>query len=110
WRVIPQENHNFFNNFIQAIATVTPGDGYRPTILHNIRERVLHTLVECLPPEQRTSFDAASFAHVAVMAFDGFVINAHLDPSSACTDEIIDATCDLILGFSVKQTKKKTSR
>lgn len=101
WRDIPRERNNFFNNFIQAIATTTPKDGYTPTILFETREHVLRMVLQCLPAERRMAFDAKSFAHMAVMTFDGFVINSHLDPKSACTPEMIETACSMILGERV---------
>jgi hypothetical protein len=35
---------------------------------------------------------------MAVMTFDGFVINGHLDPESACTPQMIETACNMILG------------
>jgi AcrR family transcriptional regulator len=98
WRDIPYERNSYFNNFIQAIAVSTMNDGYTPKILLTMRDRVGSMIASCLPEERRDQLDLESIAHLAVMAFDGFVINGHLDPTTSCTDNVIDAVCALILG------------
>lgn len=103
WRDIPLENNNYFNNLMQALAISTIDDNYKPTILLALKERVSAMIQSCLPPQRAEQFDTASFTHLAVMAFDGFVINGHLNPDSVGNARLIASTCDMILGPSTPQ-------
>jgi AcrR family transcriptional regulator len=106
WRDIPYERNNYFNNFIQAIAVTTMRDGYKPSILLSMRGRIRALIYDCLPETRRDAVDIEAVTHIAIMAFDGFVINGHLDPKSVCTSEMIEATCKLLLGAPLKNTAK----
>jgi AcrR family transcriptional regulator len=98
WRDIPFERNSFLNNFIQAIAVSTIDEGYRPIILTHMRERIEALISNCIGGERREIVDIGSIAHLAVMAFDGFVINGHLNPNTSRVDASVEAVCDLILG------------
>lgn len=98
WRDIPMENNNYFNNLIQALVVSSHDDTYRPTILAELKSRVAALIRTCLTPERAAVLDVDAVAHLAVMAFDGFVINAHLNPHEVGRDDLIEATCDMILG------------
>ncbi|MDH7796792.1 MULTISPECIES: TetR/AcrR family transcriptional regulator [unclassified Beijerinckia] len=109
WRDIPRERNNFFNNFIQAIAVSTSAEGYRPSILIAMRERIRGLVVDCLPEGRNQGVDTDAFTHLAVMAFDGFVINGHLTSDSTYIDRIVEATCMLLLGEGGEETSAKST-
>ena len=98
WRDIPGERNGFANNVMQAASTSTPEEGYTPTLLSWIEERVAAMLRSTLPPDRRESLGSARFTHILMMAFDGFVINYHLQPGKHCHAETIDLMCRLLLG------------
>jgi len=98
WRDIPAEQNGFAINMMQAISTVAPQDGYKPTLLQWMEQRLDAMLAALLPPARRRATDTAALAHLLVMAFDGFIIYRHLSPSGAEAGASIDAMCDLILG------------
>lgn len=98
WRDIPAEQNGFAINMMQAISTVAPQDGYKPTLLHWMEQRLDAMLAALLPPARRRATDTAALAHLLVMAFDGFIIYRHLSPTGAGAGASIDVMCDLILG------------
>ena len=55
-------------------------------------------IATCLTPERLTAFDLDAFTQLGVMAFDGFVINGHLNPLEVGSERIIELTCSMILG------------
>lgn len=98
WRDIPAERNGFANNVMQAISTAAPREGYNPALLWWAKERIAGMLRDALPPGRREEFATVQFAHILMMAFDGFVINYHLCPSEPCSDETIELMCQLLLG------------
>jgi len=98
WRDIPAERNGFANNVMQAASTATPEEGYNPTLLHWVEEHIAAMICDALPPGRRDEFGSARFAHILMMAFDGFVINYHLRPGRYCSRETIELMCRLLLG------------
>lgn len=99
WHDIPLQNNNYFNNLIQALVVSTSNDdSYKPTILLEIKTRIGSMIETCLTPERAAVFDLDAFTQLSVMAFDGFVINGHLNPAEVGSDRIIELTCSMILG------------
>ena len=98
WHDIPAEQHGFAINMMQAISTVAPQDGYKPTLLQWMEQRLAAMLASLLPPSRRRAIDTAALAHLLVMAFDGFILHRHLSPAGTETGRSIDTMCDLILG------------
>lgn len=98
WRDLPGERNGFANNVMQAASTSTPEEGYSPTLLGWVEERVAAMLRATLPPDRRAALGSALFTHILMMAFDGFVINYHLRPGKHCSAETIDLMCRLLLG------------
>ena len=99
WRDIPAERNGFANNVMQAASTATPEEGYNPTLLHWVEEHIAAMICDTLPPGRRDEFGSARFAHILMMAFDGFVINSHLRPGRHCSRETIELMCQLLLGL-----------
>lgn len=98
WHDIPLQNNNYFHNLIQALVISSNAENYRPTILNELKTRVGAMIRTCLPPERAATFDVDAFTHLAIMSFDGFVINGHLNPSEVGSNRIIEFTCSMILG------------
>ena len=98
WRDIPAERNGFANNVMQAASTATAEEGYNPTLLHWVEENVAAMIRNTLPPGRRDEMGSARFAHILMMAFDGFVINYHLRPGKHCSRETIGLMCRLLLG------------
>jgi len=98
WRDIPAERNGFANNVMQAASTSTPEEGYNPTLLNWVEENIANMIRAALPPGQRDELGSARFAHILMMAFDGFVINYHLRPGKHCSRETIGLMCRLLLG------------
>jgi AcrR family transcriptional regulator len=99
WCEIPSAKNAFANNFIQAIATASAEEGYRPELLRWVETRITDMLHEALPPARRDVAQRA-IARMLVMAFDGFVIARHLDPNRECDEATIELMVALLLGPS----------
>lgn len=108
WCDIPGEKRGFANNFIQAISTATPSEGYRPELLRWTESRIAAMLRDSLPPERRALIGRSRFAHVLVMAFDGYVIGQHLKPGRACDDKTIALMASLLLGEATSSPRRKS--
>ncbi|HEX2115613.1 MAG TPA: TetR/AcrR family transcriptional regulator [Alphaproteobacteria bacterium] len=98
WCEIPSEKNGFANNFMQAITTSDPKEGYRPELLKWFEERIAAILGESLPPERRALIAQARFTHLLAMAFDGFVIGNHLHPDLECDEKTITLMASLLIG------------
>lgn len=98
WREIPAERNGFANNVMQAASTATPDEGYNPKLLHWVEEKLAAMIRDALPPGRRDALGRVGFAHILMMAFDGFVINYHLRPGKHCSAETIELMCRLLLG------------
>lgn len=98
WRDIPAEHGGFANNIMQAISSMSPDDGYRPTLLRHMEGELEGLLAAALPPARRREIPADRLAHLVVMAFDGFIIFRKVDPARPCDDATIDMMCTLLLG------------
>ncbi len=101
WREMPREHNGFANNLIQAISTAGPEERYDPALLDWVEERVAAMMRDALPPDRRSLLGAPWFAHVLMMACDGFVIGHHLRPGGPCSDRTVELMCGLILGEQV---------
>jgi AcrR family transcriptional regulator len=98
WCDIPAADNGFANCLMQAISTAAPAEGYRPALLAWIEERVATMLTAALPEARRAALAQTRFAHVLVMAFDGYAIGRHLNPDGGCDEATIALTADLLLG------------
>ena len=98
WCDIPSEKNGFANNFIQAISTSDPKEGYRPDLLKWFEGKIAAMLRESLPPGRRELIAQTRFTHMLVMAFDGFIIGNHLDPGHECDNKTITLMTSLLIG------------
>ena len=107
WRDIPAEEGGFANNIIQAISTAQAGQGYRPTLLNWIEDRLSEMLLRCLPPARRRLFAHADAGHFLVMVFDGYAMYHHLNPSRPLDDATLALLCDLLLGRLTSRASRR---
>ena len=107
WRDIPTERNGFANNVMQAASTSTPEEGYNPTLLNWVEENIANMIRAALPPGRCDALGSASFAHILMMAFDGFVINYHLQPGKHCGRETIELMCQLLLGVAPGPARRR---
>lgn len=97
WRAIPEEENGFVVNIMQALSTATPAEGWRPTLVGWMEDRVAGMIAGALPASRRAAIDAPALAHLAIMALDGFAIQRRIDPGRACDDRTLDWVTALLL-------------
>lgn len=98
WRDIPADRNGFANNLIQAISSAMPEDRYDPALLRWTEQKIATLLSESLPPARAAEIDCMHFAHILMMAFDGFAVNYSLNRAIHCDDAMIEQICAAILG------------
>lgn len=84
WQRIPSADNGFANNLMQALSTTTTREGYQPTLRLAIEGRLARLIESCLPKIGRAA--AREIANIALMAFDGYVLNFHLTGGASCPD------------------------
>ncbi|TWT12645.1 TetR/AcrR family transcriptional regulator [Reyranella sp. CPCC 100927] len=94
WHVLPHERNHYLRSFLQALAVSAGDDSNKSRLYAESRDRISRLVYHCLPEDRKKDFDTASMADIIIMAFDGFVINSHLE----CGERVIAMVCDLILG------------
>jgi AcrR family transcriptional regulator len=99
WRDIPADRNAFANNLIQAIASATQEDCYDPALLRWTEQKIATILSRALPPARAAQIDCMRFAHILMMAFDGFAVNNSLNRAIDCDDGMIEEMCAAILGI-----------
>lgn len=109
WQDLPAEHNGFANNVMQAISGTTSVDGYRPTLLRWVETRIAAMVRGAIPAERRRALKPSRFAHVLMMAFDGFVINYHLNPGAACTDETVGTMVTFLLGPATGASPRRSA-
>jgi AcrR family transcriptional regulator len=99
WSDIPSADNNLAANLVQGLALTGPADNYSRELLRFLESRVTRMLEESLPPERRVVLGKDdAFAHLALMAFDGFVLGVRLRGRSERLPEVVRVTADLLLG------------
>jgi AcrR family transcriptional regulator len=107
WRDIPAENGGFANNIIQAISTVEHDDLYRPALAEWMEAQLRDMVLDALPKERRHLVRKPPFAHLMLMAFNGFTVYHHINPCKPCDDETIDLVCAMLLGSAFSRAKAR---
>jgi AcrR family transcriptional regulator len=113
WRDIPADRNAFSNNIIQAIAAATPEDRYDPALLRWTEQKIASMLSHALPPRRVAEIDCVRFAHVLMMAFDGFAVNFRINRAIVCDNAVINQMSAAILGAAAvvpPRRGKKTAR
>jgi AcrR family transcriptional regulator len=103
WRDIPADRNAFANNLIQAISSATPEDCYDPALLRWTEQKIASLLRGALPPARAAEIDCMRFAHILMMAFDGFAVNYSINRAIYCDDAMIGQMCGAILGGPSKE-------
>jgi AcrR family transcriptional regulator len=98
WRDIPADRNGFANNLIQAISSATPEDCYDPALLRWTEQKIASLLRGALPPDRAAEIDCMRFAHILMMAFDGFAVNYSINRAIYCDDAMVEQMCGAILG------------
>jgi AcrR family transcriptional regulator len=111
WRDIPADRNAFSNNIIQAISAATPEDRYDPALLRWTEQKIAGLLSGALPTRRAAQVDCVRFAHVLMMAFDGFAVNYRINRAIFCDNEVIKQMCAGILGAfsSAPRTRKRAT-
>jgi AcrR family transcriptional regulator len=99
WRDIPADRNAFANNLIQAVSSATQGDWYDPALLRWTEQKIATILSRALPPARAAEIDCTRFAHILMMAFDGFAMHYRLKRTIDCDDAMIEEMCAAILGI-----------
>jgi AcrR family transcriptional regulator len=99
WGDIPAADNNLAVNLVQGLALCEPGDNYSRDLLRFLEGRLTRTLADCLPEDRRDLLGQDdAFAHLAFMAFDGFVLGARLKGRSDRLPRIVRLTADMLMG------------
>jgi AcrR family transcriptional regulator len=99
WSDIPGADNNLAANLVQGLALTGPSDNYSRDLLRFLETRVTRMLEDSLPPERRAVLGQDdAFAHLAFMAFDGFVLGVRLRGRSERLPEVVRLMTDLLLG------------
>jgi AcrR family transcriptional regulator len=102
WREIPSRDNGFANNLMQALATTTMREGYRPTLRLTIEKRLAKLLDDCLPNLGHAG--SRDIANIALMAFDGYVLNFHLHGGATCPAKRLTLFADMLLQYAAGTT------
>lgn len=98
WHDMPAERHGFVLNILQAISNATPRDHYKPTLIQWMEEIIERMLRGAVPPARRNAISRARYAHLLVMAFDGFILYRRTHPKARLDRQMVEAVVDMILG------------
>jgi AcrR family transcriptional regulator len=99
WRDIPADHNAFANNLIQAVSSATQEDCYDPALLRWTEQTIATLLSRALPPGRAAEIDCRRFAHILMMAFDGFAVHYGIKRAIDCDDALIEEMCAAILGI-----------
>jgi AcrR family transcriptional regulator len=99
WRDIPADRNAFANNLIQAVSSATRKDCYDPALLRWTEQKIATILSCALPPARAAEIDCMRFAHILMMAFDGFAMNYRIRRAIHCDDGMIEEMSAAILGI-----------
>ena len=94
WYDLPRERNYYLRSFLQALAVSAGDDTNKSRLYAESRMRISRLVYLCLPEDRKKDVDTASVADIVIMAFDGFVINSHIE----CSEHAITVVCDMVLG------------
>jgi AcrR family transcriptional regulator len=97
WRDIPRAHNGFARNIMQALSEAPVNRKYDPTMLRWLESKLNRLLMSCMPEDRKPLFANRQIAHILMMAFDGFAINATVSPSAGCSEATVAAICQLLL-------------
>jgi AcrR family transcriptional regulator len=105
WRELPSEDNGFTHSLMQALSTFAARDKYRLELRQWVEERIEAMLLAAVPTERHARLTRGSFAHVLIMAQDGFAMHLHMKPATPCSEATIELFCDLVLGSETGKEK-----
>jgi AcrR family transcriptional regulator len=97
WDEIPAADGAFALNLMQGLTLVGPKDRYSRDLLHRLEARVTAMIARCLPEERHGLLHQDALAHLAFMAFDGFVANQRIHGRSRRMEVVIELMAGLLL-------------
>ena len=109
WREIPADRNAFANNLIQAVSSATQEDCYDPALLRWTEQKIATILSRALPPARAAEIDCLRFAHILMMAFDGFAVNQSINRAIDCDDRMIEEMTAAILGVRAAELRLRLS-
>ena len=109
WRDIPADRNAFANNLIQAVSSATQEDCYDPALLRWTEQKIATILSRALPPARAAEIDCLRFAHILMMAFDGFAVNQSINRAIDCDDRMIEEMTAAILGVRAAELRLRLS-
>ncbi len=98
WRDIAADRTAYSNNIIQAISTARVEDRYDPALLRWTEQKIANLLSSSLSTKRAAQVDCRRYAHVLMMAFDGFAVNYRINRTLPCDNDMIGQICAGILG------------
>lgn len=106
WQQLPQRDGGFAKVLIQSLSAATPESGYDPGLLHWSEGAVATMLLEACAG--RMARDRAFLlAHMLFMSFDGFALNARINPASGCSDALVDCFVEMMIAGLEDSAKTK---
>lgn len=105
WQQLPHEDNGFANILMQALSSATIDGGYDPGLLRWSEGAIATMLIKASGERiQRTR--ALLIAHMLFMSFDGFALNARINPASSCSDALVDVFVDMLLATPARQSER----
>ncbi|MDK3018750.1 TetR/AcrR family transcriptional regulator [Pseudodonghicola flavimaris] len=97
WRDIPMRNVGLANSLMEALSSADRGAGKPGALLKSTEARLRAMLERVLPAPVAQQADLEVLPNLILMAYDGFVINRHLN-DIADLEQAAEVMCRLILG------------
>jgi AcrR family transcriptional regulator len=102
WGDIPNADNNLAVNLVQGLALAKPDENYSRDLLRFLEARLTRMLRDSLPPARWPLLENDdATAHLAFMAFDGFVLGARVKGRSERLPQIVRVTSALLLGEGI---------
>lgn len=105
WSEIPAAENGFANNLMQAFADVEAPETYNTGVLELLKTRLSALLADSLPPERGALVRDDRLVHLLFMAFDGFVLNYHMNQALDRNPGIIALFCALLEGRPIPKAR-----
>ena len=108
WHDLPRAEHGFANNVMQALSSNAQGEPYDPRLRLMFQGRVADWISGSLGVP---TADSQVIAGVALMAFDGFAMNARLAGGTRCNAKTAKLMAGMLIAATARQARRaKVSR
>ncbi|MEO8523193.1 MAG: TetR/AcrR family transcriptional regulator [Caldimonas sp.] len=107
WRDLPRATHGFANNVMQALSSSAQGEPYDPRLRRLFQGRVAGWIAGSLGVPIA---EAGVIAGVALMAFDGFAMNARLAGGIRCDAKTARLMAGMLMGGATVGTGSADGR